>query len=47
MELYEQAERIRPEDNDEAILRWNSCVRTIRRERLSPDAGQEEVVLLE
>jgi tetratricopeptide (TPR) repeat protein len=47
MELYEQAERIRPPDNDDAILRWNSCVRTIRRERLSPRSEEEEPLLLE
>jgi hypothetical protein len=47
MGLYEQAERVRPEGNDDAILRWNSCVRTIRRERLGPDLEQEEILLLE
>jgi len=30
MKCYEQAERIRPVGNDEAILRWNRCVRLIR-----------------
>ena len=29
MELYEQAERIRPAGNDEALLRWNTCARLI------------------
>jgi len=47
MELYEQAERIRPADNDDAILRWNSCVRTIRQERLHPRTDDEEPQLLE
>lgn len=47
MELYEKAERIRPEDNDDAILRWNSCVRTIRREDLRPHSLEEEPLLLE
>lgn len=36
MDCYERAERLRPEGNDEAILRWNACVRTIRRARLRP-----------
>ncbi len=36
MHYFEQAEKIRPEHNDDAILRWNSCLRTIRRERLHP-----------
>ena len=31
MEHYERAERLRPEGNDEAILRWNTCVRTLER----------------
>ena len=47
MELYEQAERIRPSGNDDAILRWNSCVRNIRRERLSPRTDEDEPQLLE
>ncbi len=30
MELYEEAEKLRPEGNDDALLRWNTCLRTIR-----------------
>lgn len=33
MELYEEAEKIRPPGNDEAILRWNACVRSMERHR--------------
>jgi hypothetical protein len=29
MELYEEAEAIRPSGNDDAILRWNTCARII------------------
>jgi len=29
MEFYEEAERIRPAGNDEALLRWNTCARLI------------------
>ncbi len=29
MSYFEQAERIRPPDNDESILRWNRCVRLL------------------
>lgn len=29
MALYEQAEKIRPEKNEDAILRWNACARMI------------------
>jgi hypothetical protein len=45
MEWYEKAERIRPPGNDDAILRWNSCVRTIRRERLEPRGEERELPL--
>jgi hypothetical protein len=40
MSWYEQAEARRPTGNDDAILRWNSCLRTIRRERLQPQPEQ-------
>ena len=36
MEWYEKAEKQRPEGNDDALLRWNACVRTIQREKLRP-----------
>jgi hypothetical protein len=29
MEHFEQAEVLRPADNDDAILRWNTCARVI------------------
>jgi hypothetical protein len=45
MELYEQAERERPTGNDDAILRWNSCVRTIRRRNLKPRTEEQELLL--
>jgi hypothetical protein len=31
MSCYEQAERIRPAGNDDAILRWNTCARILMR----------------
>jgi hypothetical protein len=31
MEFYEQAEVLRPPENDDAILRWNTCARIIMR----------------
>ena len=34
MRLYEKAENIRPPDNDEALLRWNTCARAIIAGRL-------------
>jgi len=30
MEHYEDAEPLRPEGNDDAILRWNTCARTLK-----------------
>jgi len=29
MRRFDEAEKIRPEDNDDAILRWNRCVRLL------------------
>src|SRR5438094_4329814 len=34
--LYEKGERPRPSGNDEALLRWNTCARTILSEKLEP-----------
>ena len=43
MEQYEKAERLRPEDDDSALLRWNACLRTIRRGQLeAPPADERE-----
>jgi hypothetical protein len=37
MKSYEQAEALRPPDNDDAILRWNTCARVLNRDdRLGP-----------
>jgi hypothetical protein len=41
---YEQAEALRPPDNDDAALRWNACVRLIRDQHLKP--RQEERLVL-
>jgi hypothetical protein len=35
MEAFEKADSLSPADNNEAILRWNSCVRTIERHKLT------------
>ena len=45
MEWYERAESLRPAGNDDPILRWNSCVRTIERERLTPPTPDRELPL--
>ena len=36
MDHYERAEAIRPDGNDDAILRWNTCVRLITHHHLEP-----------
>ncbi|MFN2384073.1 MAG: hypothetical protein ABR559_07400 [Gemmatimonadota bacterium] len=38
---YERAEAVRPADNDDAILRWNACVRQLRDHGLVPRAEDE------
>lgn len=41
MEHYEEAEKLRPPGNDEAILRWNSCARVIMSEQSVVPQPQE------
>jgi len=41
MRCFEEAEKIRPEGNDDAILRWNRCVRLLQSR--SPDDWQSEL----
>jgi hypothetical protein len=45
MESYEHAEQLRPPGNVDAVLRWNSCVRAIERERLEPASPEHELPL--
>jgi tetratricopeptide (TPR) repeat protein len=49
MDWYEQAEALRPPDNDDAVLRWNTCVRMLAKHHLVPASEEEtfEPVLLE
>ena len=42
MDCYERASGLRPADDDEAILRWNACVRTIERAHLSARPAEVE-----
>ena len=45
MAAFEQAEQCRQPGNDDAILRWNTCVRTLERLRLQEESeGQYEPV---
>jgi len=34
MEQFEKAESLSSDDNDDAVLRWNSCARTIKKRNL-------------
>lgn len=36
MGWYEKAEAVRPEGNDDALLRWNACARIIAQKNLGP-----------
>jgi hypothetical protein len=36
MEWYEKAEALRPPNNDDAVLRWNTCVRVMAKHNLKP-----------
>ena len=46
IDCYERAERIRPQSNDDAILRWNACVRVLKRhEHVRPRAEDHSVEL--
>ena len=45
MEWYAKAEPIRPPQLDDAILRWNSCARTIRRHHLRARPREHELPL--
>lgn len=42
LQCYQLAENMRPAQNDEATLRWNSCIRTIERENLKPRLDSHE-----
>jgi len=47
MAWYEQAEKIRPSGNDDALLRWNACARLIMGNHLSPRPAESYVPALE
>jgi hypothetical protein len=47
MEHFEAAEAIRPSGNDDAILRWNTCVRSIERYKLEGNKEVAAPMLLE
>jgi len=47
MNCYEAAETIRPSGNDESLLRWNTCARTIMSGNLQPSPVDDAIVMLE
>ena len=40
MSLFERAEALRPGGNEDAVLRWNSCLRFIESTRLAPKSQE-------
>ena len=47
MSSYERAEAIRPQNNDDALLRWNACARLIMQDRhLEPSREEPREPLL-
>ncbi|HEY7450620.1 MAG TPA: hypothetical protein VH702_20855 [Vicinamibacterales bacterium] len=44
---YARAEPLRPPDNDEAILRWNACVRLLERYPVEIAQEDRETLMLE
>lgn len=45
LQYYQQAREISPKNEDEAILRWNSCIRTIDKEKLKPRLDSEDLLV--
>ena len=45
MDLFEQAEAIRPPGHDDALLRWNTCARIIARNNLVARQPEERIEL--
>src|SRR5262245_45732631 len=45
MRWYEKAETMRPAGNDEAILRWNTCVRMLEKHERTHAPGEYEPAL--
>ena len=43
MDYYEKAEKIHPENNQDAVLRWNACLRGIQEFNLKPSSNKDQV----
>jgi hypothetical protein len=46
MNWFEKAEAVRPQGNDDALLRWNTCARIIERNKLVPREEEEPIEFL-
>jgi hypothetical protein len=44
---FEDAEKIRPSGNDDAILRWNRCVRLLQKQSDGQERLEEEAVMFD
>jgi len=44
LRCYQHARESSPEGNGEATLRWNSCIRTIEKEKLKPRQDSEDIL---
>ena len=42
LRAFAEAEKVRPLGNDDAILRWNRCVRLLQTDAYVPDAREQE-----
>ena len=40
LRLFEEAERLRVPGNDDAVLRWNACVRFLEQKHLTPQVEE-------
>jgi hypothetical protein len=47
MRWYEKAEAVRPPDNDDSVLRWNTCARMIMNYNLAAEAEERVEPVLE
>lgn len=42
MKHYEEAEKLRPSNDDESILRWNACVRFLDQHNIKPSPDESD-----
>jgi len=47
LQLFDRAERLRPPGNDDAILRWNACVRVLQQHPNLRPVGEAQEEFLE